>query len=66
MVWRPLAGGLLSGEHSRNGEGPEGARRVDFDFPPIDKVRAFDTIDVMREIAAENNEKDGFRSIPGY
>ncbi|WP_142890522.1 aldo/keto reductase, partial [Klebsiella pneumoniae] len=26
-------------------------RRQEFDFPPVDKARAFDCIDVMREIA---------------
>ena len=52
MVWSPLAGGLLSGKFHRDGQGPEGARRVDFDFPPVDRERAFDTLDVMRDIAA--------------
>jgi aryl-alcohol dehydrogenase-like predicted oxidoreductase len=52
MVWSPLAGGLLSGKYSREGEGPDNARRTDFDFPPVDKQRAFNVIDVMREIAA--------------
>lgn len=54
MVWSPLAGGLLSGKYSRDGEGPEGARRVAFDFPPVDKERAFNVIDVMRPIAKEH------------
>ena len=51
MAWSPLAGGLLSGKFDRDGNGPEGSRRVSFDFPPVDKDRAFDCIDVMREIA---------------
>ncbi|HEU4708264.1 MAG TPA: aldo/keto reductase [Methylophilaceae bacterium] len=51
MVWSPLAGGLLSGKFSRDGEGPEGARRASFDFPVVDKERAFRCIDVMRPIA---------------
>jgi aryl-alcohol dehydrogenase-like predicted oxidoreductase len=53
MVWSPLAGGLLSGKFERDGQGPDGARRVDFDFPPVDKARAFNVVDVMREIAQE-------------
>jgi aryl-alcohol dehydrogenase-like predicted oxidoreductase len=53
MVWSPLAGGLLSGKFDRDGQGPDGARRVDFDFPPVDKARAFNVVDVMREIAEE-------------
>ncbi|WP_413988960.1 aldo/keto reductase [Labrys okinawensis] len=51
MVWSPLAGGLLSGKYDREGNGPEGSRRVSFDFPPVNKDRAFDCVDVMREIA---------------
>ena len=49
MVWSPLAGGFLSGKYTRDGEA-EG-RRVEFDFPPIDKHAAFDVVDVMRGIA---------------
>ena len=49
MVWSPLAGGLLSGKYSREGTG-EG-RRANFDFPPVDKDRAFDIVDVMRPMA---------------
>jgi aryl-alcohol dehydrogenase-like predicted oxidoreductase len=55
MVWSPLAGGLLSGKYNRQGKGPGGARRVDFDFPPVDKERAFNAVDVMREIANTKN-----------
>jgi len=51
MVWSPLAGGLLSGKYNRDGSGPEGARRVSFDFPPVNKERAFDCVDAMRVIA---------------
>ena len=51
MVWSPLAGGLLSGKYGRDQEGPEGSRRVDFDFPPVQQERAYDIIDVMRPIA---------------
>ncbi|MGI4984784.1 MAG: aldo/keto reductase [Janthinobacterium lividum] len=51
MVWSPLAGGLLSGKYSREQEGEAGSRRTLFDFPPVNKDRAYDCIDVMREIA---------------
>jgi aryl-alcohol dehydrogenase-like predicted oxidoreductase len=51
MVWSPLAGGFLSGKFDREGKTAEG-RRVNFDFPPIDKDRAYDAIDVMRTVAA--------------
>lgn len=55
MVWSPLAGGLLSGKFDRQGKGPDGARRVDFDFPPVDRDRTFNVVDVMREVAGEKN-----------
>ena len=51
MVWSPLAGGLLSGKFDRNSDGPEGARRTSFDFPPVDRERAFNVVDAMRPIA---------------
>jgi aryl-alcohol dehydrogenase-like predicted oxidoreductase len=51
MVWSPLAGGLLSGKYGRDGKGPEGTRRAGFDFPPVDRERAFACIDAMRPIA---------------
>lgn len=54
LVWSPLAGGLLAGKFYREGEGPETSRRASFDFPPIDKERAFNVVDVMREIAADH------------
>jgi len=50
MVWSPLAGGFLSGKYSRNASTEEG-RRLNFDFPPINKDKAFDIIDLMQEIA---------------
>jgi aryl-alcohol dehydrogenase-like predicted oxidoreductase len=53
MVWSPLAGGLLSGKFSPDGSGPAGTRRASFDFPPVDKDRAFRILDVMRAIATE-------------
>jgi aryl-alcohol dehydrogenase-like predicted oxidoreductase len=52
MVWSPLAGGFLSGKFDREGAGPQGARRTSFDFPPVDKQRAWPIIDAMREVAA--------------
>jgi aryl-alcohol dehydrogenase-like predicted oxidoreductase len=54
MVWSPLAGGLLAGKTARDGKGPDGTRRAAFDFPPIDKERAFRCIDAMRPIAQKH------------
>ncbi len=50
MVWSPLAGGLLSGKYDRDGRGSDG-RRATFDFPPVNRDRAFAAIDVMRGLA---------------
>jgi len=50
MVWSPLAGGLLSGKFGPGSNGPEGARRVTFDFPPVNKDRAWACVAAMREI----------------
>ena len=52
LVWSPLAGGLLSGKFSESATGPEGARRTSFDFPPVDRSRAFRAVDAMRPIGA--------------
>ena len=54
MVWSPLAGGLLSGKFSAGGTAPEGARRASFDFPVVDKERAFRCVDAMRPVAARH------------
>jgi len=54
MVWSPLAGGLLSGKYSRSKEDREG-RRANFDCPPVNKERAYDTIELMETIAREKN-----------
>ncbi|RKG65969.1 aldo/keto reductase [Corallococcus exercitus] len=55
MVWSPLAGGFLSGKYRRGAEGPEGARRTTFDFPPVDRERAYNAIDVMDAVAKETD-----------
>jgi aryl-alcohol dehydrogenase-like predicted oxidoreductase len=55
LVWSPLAGGFLSGKFTRGNGGDEAARRASFDFPPIDKDRAYDIIDVLLAIANERN-----------
>ncbi len=51
MVWSPLAGGLLSGKYGRDMAAEQGSRRVCFDFPPVEKDRAFACIDAMRPMA---------------
>jgi aryl-alcohol dehydrogenase-like predicted oxidoreductase len=51
MVWSPLAGGFLSGKFRRDTAGPNDARRVAFDFPPVNKERAYDIVEAMDLIA---------------
>ncbi|ANN76911.1 aldo/keto reductase [Bordetella flabilis] len=51
MVWSPLAGGLLSGKYGRDKQAEQGSRRTTFDFPPVNRDRAFDCVDAMRGIA---------------
>lgn len=51
LVWSPLAGGMLSGKFDGKSAGPEGARRTTFDFPPIDRSRAFRCVEAMAPIA---------------
>jgi len=51
MVWSPLAGGFLSGKYTRDKRGANDSRRAIFDFPPVDKERAYDIIDAMETVA---------------
>lgn len=53
MVWSPLAGGFLSGKFRRGDKPSEGTRRTSFDFPPVDKERAYNIIDVLDPMAKE-------------
>ena len=55
MAWSPLAGGLLTGKFSRDGKGPEDSRRSKFDFPLVDRERAFRCIEAMRPLAEKRS-----------
>ena len=55
MPWSPLAGGFLSGKYTRNNEKAGGSRRDSFDFPPINKEKAYDIIDIMTEVGSAHN-----------
>jgi aryl-alcohol dehydrogenase-like predicted oxidoreductase len=48
--WSPLAGGFLTGKFTRE-KADADSRRANFDFPPIDKEKAYDLVDVMRVLA---------------
>ncbi|MDB5459676.1 MAG: aldo/keto reductase [Caulobacteraceae bacterium] len=49
MVWSPLAGGLLSGKYGPETT-PNDGRRATFDFPPVNRDRAWACVDAMRAI----------------
>jgi aryl-alcohol dehydrogenase-like predicted oxidoreductase len=51
LPWSPLSGGFLSGKYRRDNPNPEGARRTNFGFPPIDEARGFDAVEALDEIA---------------
>ncbi|MBD2717197.1 MULTISPECIES: aldo/keto reductase [Hymenobacter] len=51
LVWSPLAGGLLSGKYTRDGQNQEGGRRDRLDFPLVDRNRAFNVLDVLHPLA---------------
>jgi aryl-alcohol dehydrogenase-like predicted oxidoreductase len=53
MPWSPLAGGFLSGKFTRDTQKAGNSRRDEFDFPPINKEKAFDLVDAMAGIAAK-------------
>jgi aryl-alcohol dehydrogenase-like predicted oxidoreductase len=50
MPWSPLAGGFVSGKYSRSNPKAGNSRRDEFDFPPLNKEKTYDIIDVMADI----------------
>ncbi len=55
LVWSPLAGGLLTGKYTRDGAG-EGRHTLGWGEPPVyDRDRLFDIVDVILEVAGEQN-----------
>lgn len=54
LVWSPLAGGFLSGKFTRAAK-DEAGRRATFDFPPVNKERAYDIVEVMRVVARRSS-----------
>ena len=55
MPWSPLAGGFLSGKFTRGKEKAGNSRRDTFDFPPINKEKAYDIIDLMTRIGQNHD-----------
>lgn len=50
--WSPLSGGFLTGKFTRDAA-KTGGRRDTFDFPPINKEKAFDLVDVFKTIGEQ-------------
>lgn len=55
MPWSPLAGGFLSGKFTRDSQASGNNRRDTFDFPPVNKEKAYDIIDVLIEVSKAHN-----------
>lgn len=55
MPWSPLAGGFLSGKYTRDNEKAGDSRRDNFDFPPINKEKTYDIIDVLGQVSKQHN-----------
>lgn len=54
LAWSPLDGGFLTGKFPRDGTMVAGTRQSQLQgYPPVNRERAWDCVDVMREIAAE-------------
>ena len=51
LPWSPLAGGALTGKYSQGGKAPEGSRRTQFDFPPVNQQRLAQLLETMRPLA---------------
>lgn len=54
MPWSPLAGGFLSGKYTRTNEVAGDSRRDTFNFPPVNKEKAYEIIDVMIRIGRQH------------
>lgn len=57
-VWSPLAGGFLAGKTNRDGTSNGTGRRTATDspdFPPVDRERGHDVLDVLRAVAARHD-----------
>lgn len=52
--WSPLAGGFLTGKFTRDNV-TQGTRRSSFDFPPVDKEKAYNLVEVLNEIGKQHN-----------
>lgn len=51
MVWSPLSGGFLTGKYTRDNPTGGGSRLATFNFPPVDKERGYEVVEILQEIA---------------
>ena len=65
MVWSPLAGGLLSGKFTRDEARRRRRAARSFDFPPVDKERAYDVVDAMRRSPRRTAPRSRASRSPG-
>lgn len=65
MPWSPLAGGFISGKFTRNNEVAGDSRRDTFDFPPVNKEKAYDIIDLLLQIG-ESHQVSAARVALAY
>jgi len=57
MVWSPLAGGFLTGKYTREDPTGGGGRLSGFDLMPFDRERGYDTVEVLKRVAAAHGTK---------
>lgn len=55
MPWSPLAGGFLSGKYTKDNKSSNNSRRDNFDFPPVNKEKAYPIIDLLIDIGSKHN-----------
>ncbi|GAA1951681.1 hypothetical protein GCM10009816_10660 [Microbacterium aquimaris] len=53
LIYSPLAGGFLSGKHTREEDGT--GRRTTFNYPPVDEEQGFEVLDVSARLAEEKD-----------
>jgi aryl-alcohol dehydrogenase-like predicted oxidoreductase len=59
-VYSPMAGGFLSGKYERDKPPPPGTRRATFTLAPkLDMERAFQVVDLLKELAPKYGVKPG-------
>ena len=45
----------MTGKFRRGQDGPQGSRRTNFDFPPVDRERGYDVVDQLDALAKQKD-----------